>query len=225
MEHHKKRLNKSKVWIIAACVALCVAGALLMFFKALISDNGSKHKRQVQMVTLLTPPPPPKIEEKLPEPEKEKQEKIEEKPDEQVPDQAEDAADDTPPGEELGLDADSTGGSDSFGLKAKKGGRSLIGGGGNALYSWYTNVYSNELQKLFNKIIQERGGLPGDKLKVIVQVFVGPNGEIVNYTIVGSSGNAKMDKAVTDALKSVTIGEPPPPGMPPIMKFEISSQG
>ena len=50
---------------------------------------------------------------------------------------------DAPPGDELGLDAEGGAGSDGFGLRAKKGGRGLIGGGDRN--RWYEGQVQRDL--------------------------------------------------------------------------------
>jgi TonB family protein len=197
--------------------------------RMLISDDGEKRKRQVRMITLMKPPPPPPIKEKPPEP-KEKKEIIEpEKKDE--PEQTDDQSkDDTPPGEQLGVDAEGSAGTDGFGLAAKKGGRPLIGGGlgENSLlrqFAWYTQILQEEIRKKVNQELEKNGGIPKGDLKTYVKVVLDANGRVVNFEIYGSSGNPKMDEAVRTALKVARISEPPPDGMPKAMKIKIASQG
>lgn len=224
MAHKNKRLTGKHIMIIAGGAGLLMVCLTVFVFSVLISDEGPQRKRQTQMVTLLPPPPPPKIEEQPPEPEEQK-EKIAEPEPEEKPNEPEDVADDLPPAEELGLDADAGLGSDAFGLKAKKGGRGLIGGNGGSIYGWYTGIISADLQKLVNKIIQERGGVPEGKWRTIVRVVLDEFGNIKTFSIIGSSGNDKMDGAVLEALKSATLGETPPPGMPRVLKLSFSARG
>lgn len=183
-------------------------------------------------MTLIKPPPPPKIKEKPPEPEIKKEEEIiepevEELPPEDMDDQAQD---DVPPGDELGLDADGSAGSDAFGLKAKKGGRALIGGpfGSHSLlrkYAWYTQIIQTEIRKKVDDHMERNGGLPKGELQALVQLVLDDAGNIVSYRLYRSSGNRDMDAAVEEALRLTQISEPPPAGMPRQMKVKISSKG
>ena len=184
------------------------------------------------MVTLMKPPPPPKIKEKPPEPEVEKKEEIiEPEQQEPEPEPMEDQAnDEPPPGNELGLDADGAGGSDGFGLKAKKGGRSLIGGkySDSSLmrrYAWYTRIIQEELRKRINKYMEGNGGVPDGNLKAIVQISLDKEGNVLDFLIEGSSGNDHMDEALKKTLALAKISEPPPQGMPKTLKLKISSKG
>jgi TonB family protein len=207
-------------------VFLC-AGVLLV--KMLLTDDGQKRRRQVQTVTLLKPPPPPKIKEKPPEPEVKKEDKIiepevEELPQDDLEDQAED---DASMDDELGLDSDGSAGSDGFGLKAKKGGRSLIGGSSSLLgkYAWYTQIIQTEIRKKVDAYMERNGGLPEGELQTFVQLLLDDEGNIVSYRLYHSSGNPDMDAAVEEALRLTKISEPPPAGMPREMKVKISSKG
>ena len=232
MGKHKKGKTRFIIGGVAAClVVLFVAGAVFAL-KYLLKDDSQRRKRRIQMVTVVKPPPPPKIKEKPPEPEiKKKEEMIEPEPEETPPEPADDMAeDDTPPGEDLGLDADGTAGSDGFGLKARKGGRALIGGTLSDAsmmrrYGWYTRIIQEELRKRMNRHMEENGGIPDGNLKTQVQITLDDLGKIVNFDISRSSGNPMMDDAVVNALKLATISEPPPRGMPRIIKLKISAKG
>jgi protein TonB len=199
--------------------------------KSILSVNKPQTKRQVQQVTLMKPPPPKVKEqppEQKPEPEQKKDE-IKDVVEAEKPQDVERPQDnEPPPAGDLGVDADATGSGDSFGLQARKGGSSLVGGGGsgngNNIYGWYTARYGSEIQRLFNEIITKMGGFKGDSVKTIVRVDVDDTGSI-RGSIVGSSGNPKMDEAVMQALSRVTLKEPPPPGMPRAMKLVIMPQG
>lgn len=197
--------------------------------KLLISDDGQKRQRQLHMVTLLKPPPPPKIKEKPPEPEVKKKKEIKEKKQEEPqPEEIDDSQDDTPPGDELGLDADGSAGSDGFGLKAKKGGRALIGGNSKRLllkkYSWYTSIIQKELRKLINDYMEKNGGIPDGDLKVIVRISLDGSGNITDYMIKTSCGNAQFESAVASILGLHSFSEPPPRGMPKTLDLRISSK-
>ena len=220
----KKNIS-SKIYLAIFFVVfiMVTVGGTIAMLKKLSTCDGRKLKSRIQMVKLLKPPPPPKIKEKFPEPEVKKEEMIEpeEIPPEEVPDQA---SEDVPAGEELGLDADGTAGSDGFGLAAKKGGRSIIGGGGvNSLlrrYAWYTKMIEDEISRLLLKNGQT---FPGN-LRTYVRLDLNEDGRIGKYKIYGSSGDSNMDNAVKKALSLITyLKEPLPDGMPKCIKIMISS--
>lgn len=221
----KRRASKNLIWGISAAVALVFMVGAGILVKVLISDDGQKRKRQIQMVTLVKPPPPPKIKEKPPEPEVKKEEKIiEPEVEEEIPEDMEQQAEsDAPAGDELGLDADGTAGSDGFGLRAKKGGRALIGGGGKSQYAWYTNMVMRELEKMVNDVVQTNGGCPDGKFKAVVRIMLDDRGRVVQHWLISSSGNEHVDKAITQALSAARVSEPVPEGMPKKMRLTICS--
>ncbi len=117
-----------------------VIGALLtavvIYFSVVLfmtTDDEPARKKVIQQVTILTPPPPPppppKIEQP-PEPEEQEEVDIPE-PEEDIPD----IPDAPPMGDDLGLDADGTAGSDAFGMIGRKGGRGLLDGDPNLMYA------------------------------------------------------------------------------------------
>jgi outer membrane biosynthesis protein TonB len=224
----KRASSPTTVWVVSGLVALLVLCAGLFGVKMFLKDGGSTRKRNTQFV-MLKPPPPPKIREKPPEPEIKKPEI--KTPEEQVPEEMEDQAqDDTPPGDELGLDADGTSGSDAFGLKAKKGGRPLIGGDltRNALlrkYAWYHRIIQEEIRERVHEHMEQNGGIPEGDFQSLVEIELDDRGNVVKYRIRGRSGNRMMDAAVQSVLGMTRISEPPPHGMPKAMKLKISSRG
>ena len=228
----KKLRTRIIVWSISGTVAFLFLAAGVGAIKLLLSDDSQNRRRQIQMVTLVKPPPPPKIKEKPPEPEVEKVEEIIQ-PEEQAPepDPLDNSLDeDMPPGEELGLDADGSAGADGFGLRANKGGRSLIGGAfGEATlmrkYAWYTQIVQDELRKMVNQHMENNGGVPNGNLVALIVVTLDDRGHITKLAIDRSSGNSKMDEAVKSSIILAKISEPPPQGMPRTIELKISSKG
>jgi outer membrane biosynthesis protein TonB len=228
----EKKKSQRTVFFVAGGVAVVMICVLGLILKVLLSEDSGRRKRQIQQVTLMTPPPPPKVKEKEPEPEIEKKEEvIEQEMEEPEPNPVEDqVSDEPPPGDDLALDADGGDGSDSFGLKAKKGGRSIIGGGYSNLellkkYAWYTRIVQEELRKKVNKYMEENGGLPDDNLDAVVQITLDGDGNILTFKITDSSGDATMDEAVAASLNLSRISEPPPQEMPKTLKLKISAKG
>jgi len=219
-------LSRRLVWIGAGIALLILIAVLSQIIKFMMSVNTAPPKRQVQQITLVKPPPPV-VKEKPPEI-KPEPEKVEDKVEIEKPQEIEQPQDnEPPPAGDLGVDADASGSGDSFGLQAKKGGASLVGGmngNGGSIYGWYTNRYAGEIQKHFNEIVSKMGGIKGSGLKTVIRVEVDDNGGI-RGSIIGSSGDPKMDDAVIEAINRVTLREPPPAGMPRAMKMGIMSQG
>jgi periplasmic protein TonB len=230
----KKKQPKSIrliIWGVSGLVALMFVAGAVGAIKLLFSDDGSKRQRQIKMVTLVKPPPPPKVKEKPPEPEIKKKEEIVEPEQEPEPDPVDDMSEDEGPmDDDLGLDADGTAGADGFGLRAKKGGRDLIGsrvGGTNLLrkYGWYAAIIQEDLRKRVNKHMEENGGIPDGNLVAQVKITLDEKGQITDLALERPTGNTTMDSALKEALLLTQVSEPPPAGMPRTMKLKISSKG
>ncbi|MFH0725685.1 MAG: TonB family protein [Pseudomonadota bacterium] len=233
----KAQKQQKNIFLLVGGITLVLICVAVFAVKLLVSDDGQKRKKQIQMVTILTPPPPPppKIKEKLPEPEVVKKEEIvEPKEKEPEPEPVEDqqAKDEPPPGQDLGIDGEGGDGSDGFGLAARKGGRSLIGGssggGSRSLmikYAWYTSLIQEELRKKLNKCFEENGGIPSGNPKAVVQITLSEEGNILACELQNSSGDSHMDHAVQTSFKTAKISEPPPTDMPRTIKLKISARG
>ncbi len=199
-------------------------GSLLIFYVVkviigFIDQKPTKSEKKIQPITLLKPPPPPppppKVE-KPPEPEiKEKIETPQEEP-EPMPESPPDEA----PARDLGLDAEGTAGSDSFGLAARKGGNGLFGGGGNP-YAWYGGLIKNGMLN----ILSSHEELRRKGYTAIVKVWLKADGSVERVELSKGSNDADIDELLTRLLnKFDKVAEPPPPGMQQPVKIKISSR-
>lgn len=189
---------------------------------ALVSSLGGTApppQPKVQQISIVQPPPPPPPPPEI-EPRPPEEEKVEVPEPEPEPEPvAEDQSDEPPPGEDLGLDADGVAGSDGFGLRAKKGGRGLIGGGD--ANRWYAGVVQTDLQRLLAGIDDLRRG----RYSVIVRIWVDEDGRVTKSELVGSSGDGELDAAIRRALDSDTrLSQAPPSELPQPIKLRISSR-
>ncbi len=222
-------MKNKYAWLRRLPVLLGIAFSLLLVLGIwLLKDKFQKPpqtKKVVQQITMIQPPPPPPPppEVKPPEPEVE-EEKIETPQDEPEPEPTpEEAAE--PAGEELGLDADGTAGSDGFGLAARKGGQSILGGGGGNAVIWYGGQIKRQvedgLQSLLADTPATRNGY-----SVIISVWVGADGKISRSELAGSSGKPDVDQALRDALPRLraSVGKPPPASMPQPVKIRLMSR-
>jgi len=238
MTKHKKKGN-FRNWLIPGIVILVLLSGILFLVKIFMAPD-SGHRKNPVAVTLLKPPPPPEQKEKPPEPEPPKEQPKEniatpnEAQQQNQPDQSDDSP---PPGADLGVDAEGGAGGDGFGLVGKKGGRALtLGGGGggsggsNRLslltkFSWYTSKIQDEIKQQMRKRLDQNGGVPKGKYQVTVHIVLDPQGAVLNYKIVASSGNDRIDEAVKLSLPGMRVSQPPPEGMPRSMTVRVSSQG
>jgi periplasmic protein TonB len=233
--------QQGKPWLVSAIVlavfALLIGGLLSL----VLSGGGAKPQKQVQVITLIKPPPP-EVKEKLPEPEvpKEAPKQVIETPSEAPAPQnnAPDADDSPPAGDNLSVDGDGGAGDNAFGLGAKKGGRAITlggsgGGGGNGLnrlsllskYSGYSHKMQGDIEKRVKNALEQSGGRPKGKQQTVVKLTLSPEGAVLKYAIVGSSGIDRLDSAFRSALEGLKLSERPPEGMPSTMTLRITTSG
>jgi periplasmic protein TonB len=232
MKKKKNKRDKAFVWGVATLMAMVLVLGAFSIINALIKVDGTRHRNQIQTVRLMKPPPPPKMKEKPPEPEIQKKEEIiEQQSEEPKPEPTKDQAnDEPPPGDDLGLDAEGSGGSDGFGLRSKKGGHSLIGGIASEAsllrrYAWYTRIVQEELRKKLNKLMDNQGGIPEGDLRAWIEIELDDSGFIKRFNIYRKSGVPQMDKALKKILTMANISEPPPKNMPRRLKLKIAAKG
>jgi periplasmic protein TonB len=231
----KKKKKESNGLLVYGAIAVVFLAGIAFMLNLLLSDTGLRKKEKIQVVKLLKPPPPP--EEKPPEPEvpKEvpKQEVIEDVPLQNGP-KNDQPQDNTPAGKDLGVDAEGGAGSDGFGLVGRKGGRAIIGSGGGtglsksallAKYGWYTNKVEKELWRSVKSHLDKDGGIPRGKHQLTIHLELNPNGSVIRFTVIGGSGNERVDQAVKTVMPLLRISEPPPDGMPRGMTIKVSAQG
>ncbi|MBK8958917.1 MAG: energy transducer TonB [Proteobacteria bacterium] len=169
---------------------------------------------KIQEISLVQPPPPPPPPPKVEEPPPPEQVMEEPKPEpEPVADDA--PADEAAPGDELGLDADGTAGSDGFGLRGKKGGRGLIGGGDRN--RWYAGQLQRELQTLLSNNAEARG----DKYAVVIKLWMSEDGRVDRFELLDSTGNDDSDAALRKTLTRLHLKDAPPADMPQPLKLRI----
>jgi protein TonB len=198
-----------------AVLAVLVIVGLAWWVKSSMSGGETKEKRSVQAVQVIRPPPPPPPPEEPPPPPPDQ-------PEEQIPQNTPDPApsDDAPPAEQLGLDADGSAGGDAFGLAARKGGRDLTGGGG-AAFAWYTSLLKDQVLDKLSDLESVRSR----RFSIVVRVWVETDGAVRRATLVGSTGDGGVDKAIETALERLgRLREGPPLEMPQPISLRIVSR-
>lgn len=198
-----------------------------VFFLQDMFEKPAQTKKMVQQVTLIQPPPPPPPPpplEKPPEPEV-KQEKIEEPEPEKEPDKAPEKAEE-PPSEQLGVDGEGGAGSDAFGLAARKGGRSLLGGSPGSVSVWYGGQVSKAMEKELDRLLQDNNKARQASYSVILSVWIGSDGRVTRAEMNGSSGKPEVDAEIRSALAKLSLGldRPPPEEMPQPVKIRVTSR-
>ncbi len=204
-------------WVGGAAIFIGF-GAVVYAMVSALSGTPPPPQPKIQQISIVQPPPPPPPPPEMEEPPK-PEEKVEVPEPEPEPVAEAEDSDEAPPGDELGLDADGAAGADGFGLRAKKGGRGLIGGGDRN--AWYAGILQRDLQSLLSEIEDVRKG----RYAVIVRIWVGEDGTIEQSEILRGSGDHGVDDALERALKrGVRLSEAPPEDLPQPIKLQISSR-
>jgi protein TonB len=217
----KKKHFRAYLPMIVGGIILFIAIGIIAYLISNFESKPAKKERKIQAISLTKPPPPPppppKVE-KPPEPEVENEIKEAAEPE---PEEIPDVADEPPPGD-LGLDAEGTAGSDSFGLAARKGGRGLLGGGGGGdPYAWYSGIIKNDLMD----ILSEKEELRRKGYSAVIKIWVEADGSIKKVELARGSNDSEIDELLTRLIsKYKKVNEPVPPGMQQPIKLKITSR-
>jgi len=222
-------MKKNYAWLRRLPVLLGIAFSLLIVLGVwFLKDNFHKPpqtKKVVQQITMIQPPPPPPPPPEIKPPEPEiKEEKIEEPIPDKEPEPAPEEANE-PPAAELGLDANGTAGSDGFGLAARKGGRSILGGTPGSSILWYGGQIKRQVEDNLQNLLTDTAAMKTG-YSVIVNVWVGPDERITRGELAAGSGKADVDQAIRAALPKLraSIGKAPPDNMPQPVKIRLTSR-
>lgn len=202
--------------LIGLCALLVIFGlGIVLLIRHFLAGEPPPQKKVAQEIHIIRPPPealPP------PPPPPPPEEKVDVKEPEPEPDPVQ--SNEPPPGEQLGLDAEGSAGSDGFGLAARKGGRDLLASGGSA-YAWYAGLLKNEILERLQNIDRAHGGA----YSVLVKVWVGQDGSIERIALAQSTGDKERDRAIEGALTRISrISQAPPPNMPQPVSLRIVSR-
>ena len=209
-------VNDKKNLLKRSLIPLLILAMLLLLgygLKSLFSGH-SQPKRQITTIKLLpdTPPPPP------PPPPKE-QPKVQPKETQKAP---EPKPQDTPPAETLKMEGAAGDGPSPFQAGAvSKDFNGMIGSDGGSKYSWYAGVIKSEIQKA----IQRNKALTYGQYKIVVSVWIKPNGDIERLTVLQSDATPEIEQALKAALDTLqSMRQMPPEGMPQPVKLRITAK-
>jgi periplasmic protein TonB len=210
--------------LIGIALTLIIIGVIAYLISH--SERSPQTKKVAQQITMIQPPPPPPPPEvKPPEPEQE-QEKIDDPTPEPEP-EPEPTPDESnePPAEELGLDAEGGAGSDAFGLAARKGGHSLLGGGGGNAIVWYGGQVKQRLEDALQPLLADTAATKSG-YSVIIEVWVDNTGQISRTELSAGSGKAEVDQALRTALSRLKIhwDKAPPENMPQPIRMRLTAK-
>jgi protein TonB len=207
-------------------VAVVIIIAVGLYIRQQILSASHQRIESPLNVTLLedlSPPPPKKIlEQQLEEPEVQIEENVEIEP---MDDSA--MLDDM-----LGLDtAAGVAGADAFGLKAKKGGKSLVdmmreNGLGQPSAMERYGYYASEIERYLQEALSKQDELRNRDYTAIVKVWVDDQGRITRCDLEESTGNKQTDQQLVNTLTdSCEIPKAPPKEMPQPVTIKITTHG
>lgn len=215
-----------------ALVALVLLVALGLAVRHLMQGTaeGAKRPPRVSLIpTTPPPPPPPPKEEKRPEPPREQKEARVEQPEqknEPPPDttlKMEGAAGDGPSPFTQGAVRDES--MKNLGQPGAPGG----GPGGAVPRAGVLdpfNVYAGALRGELQRLLARRPELKRRRYGVEVNLWIGEDGRLARFELLGSAGDDDTDQAIRDALAAVAnFSEAPPPRMPQPLRLRIVAGG
>ena len=137
----------------------------------------------------------------------------------------------SPIDDQLGVDADAQAGFDSFGLRAKRGGRDLaldLGkperpwGGGVGGFGLYSSRVAGELKSWLNADDELRRS----NYQVRVRLWLDASGAVSRCKLTDGTGDAALDRRLVDRISTVCVrGDPPPADLPQPITILIRSHG
>lgn len=201
-------------FVIIGCGITAIGCGAALLVRNFLASEAPTHKKVVQEIRVIRPPPPEDLPPPPPPPPEETEDLSEPEP---APDPV--ASNEPPPGD-LGLDADGTAGSDSFGLLGRKGGRDLLGSGGSA-FAWYAGLLKGEILEQLQEVKAARSGA----YSVVVKVWVRSDGSVERIRLAQSTGDRARDSAIESALARIDrISQGPPADMPQPVSLKIVSR-
>lgn len=210
--------TRTHKWLPMASAGALVAvlGGAAFWLVQMMSGTAAPQQPRVQQISIVLPPPPPPPPPRIEEPEPEVEEmKLDEPELEPLVDNSAEA-----PGQDLGLDADGVAGSDAFGLKARKGGRGLLGSGDP--HAWYAGVLQRELQTLLSNNESVRGL---GEYAVVISLSLSQDGHIRESSLLSGTNNPELDAALRRALAAgVQLSRQPPEDLPQPIRLRITSR-
>ena len=201
-------------------VGLVAAVLIALWLKEMLTPKGPVQKMKIQQITLVRPPPPPPPppEEKPPEPEIKEEVKLDEpKP---TPDEPQQAQEEPAP---LNVGEGAEGGIDVGGTR---GAPTLPGsGGGGNPWAWYDALVNDAVNSAVQAALAREPVLKNKNYKVIVKVWIDSGGNVTRAALVDSTGDARVDEVLKEALKEMrALRDSPPADMPQPMKIRVTSR-
>jgi protein TonB len=227
----EQRVKDYRDLLIAAVVilALALVGGGVYYFMNLKSTGGPKKPPKISLIpTTPPPPPPPPKEEKRPEPPKEqkevKMEQVEQK-------------NEAPPDQSLKMEGAAGEGPSMFGGgkvtnedMGKVGAPGVIGGTGPVVARAPLvdpfNAYATSLKGELQRVLARRSELKKRRYGIEINVWIGEDGRMARFEMLGTTQDDEMDNAIRSALAALpAFSEAPPPKMPQPVRLRIVAGG
>ena len=214
-----------KVWmqrsVIALGVLLLVLG-IAWVVQSLMSGKVST-KKPVTTIKIMpdTPPPPPPPKEPPKEQPKEQPKEI--KMEQPKPQEAP-----QPPAEALKMEGAAGDGPSPFAAGSvandyKGGDVATKIGGGKSAYQFA--FYTDQIKTLIEETLAKNKQLANGKYRVVIRIWLKPDGQIEKIELSGSSGDGATDKLIKTVLATMPpLQERPPEDMPQPVKLRITAK-
>jgi periplasmic protein TonB len=194
-------------YLLGGALILLLIGAVYAIVSNFLSGPPPKMKQVVHQISLL--PPPPQIEQP---PQPEIKEEV------NIPEPQPVAQEDAPAPGDLGVDADGNG-SDGFQLRARKGGRDLLGAGGP--FAWYANRIEDSIKKVLSANKKARNA----NYVVLVKLWLNHDGSVERFELADSTGSSDLDQSIKLALAKVEpLGSELPADLKQPVRLRITSR-
>lgn len=172
-------------YLLAGVLVLLLVGGIFAIVSNILSGPPPRMKQVVHQISLLPPPPPveqppqPVIKEEV-----------------NIPEPQPVAQEDAPPPGDLGVDADGNG-SDGFQLRARKGGRDLLGAG--SPFAWYASRIEDSIKKVLSASKKAHNA----NYVVLVKLWLNHDGSVERYELADTTGSPDLDQSIKLALAKV----------------------
>lgn len=224
-------LDEGPNWLVRGLLAAAVMAAVFLA-REFVGSRSLRIAEAPQRVALVDAalPPPVRAEDEAKPPPPEEQEEQPQSSGEGLDDGPTLDSGPSPIDDQLGVDADAQAGFDSFGLRAKRGGRDLAldlgkpersatGSGGFGLYS---SLIASELKSWLTK----DDALRRSNYEVRVRVWLDSAGAVSGCKLADTTGDAALDRRIVERISTACIrGEPVPRDLPQPITVVIRSHG
>lgn len=217
--------SEAMVWVKRIALTLVILAVLYGLWLAVkgLFEPHAPQKKQITRIKILpdTPPPPPPPPKEPPK-EQPKEQPKEVKMEQPKPQEA------PPPAEALKMDGPAGDGPSPFQAGAVtndyKGGEVATKIGGKksmAAFAWFTG----QVKVRIEDALAAEKGLANAQYRLVVHVWVAPDGQVEKTELQGSSGNAEIDSLIRKTLAGLgRLGDVPPNDMPQPVKLRITSK-